>query len=62
MKTCLISNEVSFEQPPRERDYVPFEDFRRDPERHPLKTPSGRIEIVSEDQSGISSLLADISE
>jgi biotin/methionine sulfoxide reductase len=27
---------------------VLFEDFRRDPERHPLKTPSGRIEIVSD--------------
>ena len=36
------------ELPPPERDYVLFEDFRRDPERHPLKTPSGRIEIVSE--------------
>ena len=35
--------------PPPERDYVLFEDFRRDPERHPLKTPSGRIEIVSDD-------------
>ena len=29
-----------------------FEDFRRDPERHPLKTPSGRIEIVSEAVAG----------
>src|SRR5207248_2636406 len=28
--------------------YVLFEDFRRDPERHPLKTPSGRIEIASD--------------
>jgi biotin/methionine sulfoxide reductase len=27
---------------------VLFEDFRRDPARHPLKTPSGRIEIASE--------------
>src|SRR5258708_6967163 len=36
------------ELPPPERDYVLFEDFRRDPERHPLKTPSGRIEITSE--------------
>jgi len=33
-------------------DYVLFEDFRRDPERHPLKTPSGRIEIVSEAVAG----------
>ena len=37
------------ELPPPERDFVLFEDFRRDPERHPLKTPSGRIEIVSDD-------------
>jgi biotin/methionine sulfoxide reductase len=36
------------ELPPPERDYVLFEKFRRDPERHPLKTPSGRIEIVSD--------------
>src|SRR5262249_56508596 len=41
-----------FELPPPERDYVLFEDFRRDPERHPLKTPSGRIEIVSEAVAG----------
>jgi biotin/methionine sulfoxide reductase len=40
------------ELPPPERDYVLFEDFRRDPERHPLKTPSGRIEIVSDDVAG----------
>ena len=37
------------ELPPPDRDFVLFEDFRRDPARHPLKTPSGRIEIVSED-------------
>ena len=40
------------ELPPPQRDYVLFEDFRRDPERHPLKTPSGRIEIVSEAVAG----------
>ncbi len=32
---------------PVERPAVAFEDFRRDPERHPLSTPSGRIEIFS---------------
>jgi biotin/methionine sulfoxide reductase len=32
---------------------VLFEDFRRDPERHPLKTPSGRIEIVSDAVGGL---------
>ena len=36
------------ELPPPARDHVLFEDFRRDPERYPLKTPSGRIEIVSD--------------
>src|SRR5260370_42707508 len=40
--------EGSAELPPPERDYVLFENFRRDPERHPLKTPSGKIEIISE--------------
>jgi DmsA/YnfE family anaerobic dimethyl sulfoxide reductase A subunit len=32
---------------PVARPAVAFEDFRRDPERHPLSTPSGRIEIFS---------------
>jgi biotin/methionine sulfoxide reductase len=40
------------ELPPPERDFVLFEDFRRDPERHPLKTPSGRIEIASDTVAG----------
>ena len=40
------------ELPPPERDFVLFEDFRRDPEAHPLKTPSGRIEIVSDTVAG----------
>src|SRR5262245_30630952 len=40
------------ELPPPPRDYVLYEDFRRDPEKHPLKTPSGRIEIVSEAVKG----------
>jgi biotin/methionine sulfoxide reductase len=44
--------EGSAELPPPEHDYVLFEDFRRDPERHPLKTPSGRIEIVSDAVGG----------
>src|SRR5579864_552446 len=30
------------------RDFVLFEEFRADPQKHPLKTPSGRIEIASE--------------
>jgi biotin/methionine sulfoxide reductase len=40
------------ELPTPERDYVLFEEFRRDPERFPLKTPSGRIEIVSDAVAG----------
>ncbi len=40
------------ELPPPERDFVLFEEFRRDPERHPLNTPSGRIEIVSDAVAG----------
>jgi biotin/methionine sulfoxide reductase len=36
------------EFPPPTDEYVLFEKFRADPEKHPLKTPSGRIEIGSE--------------
>ena len=32
--------------------YVMFEDFRRDPDRYPLDTPSGRIEVFSETVAG----------
>jgi biotin/methionine sulfoxide reductase len=37
---------VALPQPTRE--FVLFEAFRADPEKHPLKTPSGKIEIASE--------------
>jgi biotin/methionine sulfoxide reductase len=40
------------ELPPPDEDFVLFEDFRRDPNLHPLKTPSGRIEIASESIAG----------
>src|SRR5690606_23765601 len=36
-----------FELPQPQRAFVLFEDFRRNPLAHPLKTPSGRIEIYS---------------
>jgi len=35
------------ETPQPERPFVLFEEFRRDPLAHPLRTPSGRIEIHS---------------
>ena len=41
-----------FELPRPERDFVLFEEFRNDPARHPLGTPSGRIEIYSEKIAG----------
>lgn len=40
------------ELPPPTEDYVLFDDFRRDPALHPLKTPSGRIEIASDTIAG----------
>ena len=36
------------EIPAPETEFVLFADFRNDPRAHPLKTPSGRIEIFSE--------------
>lgn len=38
--------------PPPRREFVLFEDFRRDPDRFPLATPSGRIEITSSTVGG----------
>jgi biotin/methionine sulfoxide reductase len=40
------------ELPEPPRDFVLFEDFRRDPAAHPLQTPSGKIEIYSERIAG----------
>jgi biotin/methionine sulfoxide reductase len=31
------------------RDFVLFEEFRADPQKHPLRTPSGKIEIASDE-------------
>lgn len=41
-----------FEMPQVEQPFVLFEEFRRDPLRNPLVTPSGRIEIFSETIAG----------
>jgi biotin/methionine sulfoxide reductase len=38
--------------PGRDDDQVLFADFRADPEAHPLRTPSGRIELRSETVAG----------
>lgn len=38
--------------PPPDQDFVLFEDFRHDPRRHALRTPSGRIELYSETLAG----------
>lgn len=35
------------ELPPPDTQYVLFEAFRRDPQAHPLRTPSGKIELMS---------------
>ena len=40
------------ELPPPDEDFVLFDDFRRDPQLHPLKTPSGKIEIASQTIAG----------
>ena len=40
------------EIPPRTDEYVLFDDFHADPERHKLHTPSGRIELYSEEIAG----------
>ena len=40
------------EIPPRADEYVLFAGFRGDPETHKLRTPSGRIELYSEEITG----------
>jgi biotin/methionine sulfoxide reductase len=44
--------EGSLELPEREGDQVLLAEFRADPEAHPLRTPSGRIELFSETVAG----------
>lgn len=36
-----------YRRPAQGEPFVPFESFRKDPEKNPLKTPSGKIEIFS---------------
>ncbi|MCI0753240.1 molybdopterin-dependent oxidoreductase [Teichococcus vastitatis] len=36
------------EVPPPEEDFVLFADFARDPQAHPLNTPSGKVELFSD--------------
>jgi biotin/methionine sulfoxide reductase len=40
------------ESPPPDQPYIIYADFRADPERFPLATPSGKIEIFSETIDG----------
>ena len=41
-----------FEIPPRADEYVLFDEFRADPDNHKLRTPSGRIELYSDEIAG----------
>ncbi len=43
----LLASNAGVYSVPVDRPAVAFEDFRRDPEGHPLPTPSGKIEIFS---------------
>jgi biotin/methionine sulfoxide reductase len=40
------------EIPPRAEEYVLFAEFRADPDKHKLRTPSGRIELYSDEFVG----------
>jgi biotin/methionine sulfoxide reductase len=41
------------EIPPRAEEYVLLAEFRADPDKHKLRTPSGRIELYSEEIAGV---------
>ena len=43
----FIKNNLGAWSSPVANPSIAFEDFRRDPEKHPLSTPSGKIEIFS---------------
>ncbi len=46
LEEFIESNLGAWSQPV-EKPAIAFEDFRRDPKKHPLQTPSGKIEIFS---------------
>ena len=45
-------NTAIWKFPPPAEEYVMFGDFRADPEKHKLRTPSGKIELYSEKIAG----------
>ncbi len=44
----VVKNNLGVYSVPVTEPKISFEDFARDPEKHPLKTPSGKIEIFSQ--------------
>jgi anaerobic dimethyl sulfoxide reductase subunit A len=44
---CLVNSNQGMVTKQVEQPIIAFADFRRDPEAHPLQTPSGKIEIFS---------------
>ncbi len=49
----LLEKNIGVWVKPVTRPAVAFEDFRRDPQKHPLPTPSGKIEIFSKRLFGL---------
>ena len=49
----FIENNLGAYTLPATKPAIAFEDFRRDPEKYPLDTPSGKIEIFSKELYGL---------